>query len=341
MAEMPDIVRSGVEAAAKGGADVIDAEMPAHLRTHRVGMRGFERRLARVWGPGFDRLKVLIEVFIDMGRHYRDRHLVPGAKESPVAALPFALVQLHARAARVAYEVLALVRAGFADGAMARARTVAEIAIVAVFLAEHGDAAAELYLLHDTIRACKTAELFDAHAADLRWDPVDPNELQQLRSARDALLAKYGPVFGTDYGWASLTLSTKGAVGFTHLLGPIKQAKWRALYRWLSEDVHAGPGGLRPMGADGHGHEYLLVGPSNAGLLDPSQFTVLALGLLTATLVRGESRTEITIMLGTFNILIGRCIDAFVQAHERVERMRASPPARRPRTRVKGGGKPQ
>jgi hypothetical protein len=59
--------------------------------------------------------------------------------------LASALTRLHARACQVAAEILALMQHGFADGAMARWRTLHEIAVIATFLRDRGEVMAERY----------------------------------------------------------------------------------------------------------------------------------------------------------------------------------------------------
>ena len=315
---LPAIMTETMDAAVEHQAADADLQMNEYLKRRRASLRHFGKRLATTWGQGFDRLEMLIDVFVGIGARYHDHQL--RSKSTSHAA--YAVVQLHARAARVAFEVLALLKAGFADGAMARARTLFEIAIVAVFLREHGDDTAERYLLHEAVSACKTAETLDAHAVELGWAPVDPEELRKLREARAHLVGKCGKVFGTEYGWAAAALHTDGAVGIAHLLPAIKQAKWRPFYRWASEGVHAGPGGLRPIGVEEHGRGLMLVGPTNAGLLDPAQLAVFALRLVGLALLRPDGHADSTVDLGAFHLLAGRCVDAFADAHEAVERLK-------------------
>lgn len=63
------------------------------------------------------------------------------------------LTRLHARACQIAQEVIVLLSAGLADGAMARWRTLHEVATAALLISENGEALAERYARHDVIES--------------------------------------------------------------------------------------------------------------------------------------------------------------------------------------------
>ena len=73
------------------------------------------------------------------------------------------LFSLHGRACQVAEEVVCLLSNGFADGAMARWRTLHEIAAVGCLIRDHGDELAERYEQHQVIEAWKAALQYQRH----------------------------------------------------------------------------------------------------------------------------------------------------------------------------------
>jgi len=298
-------------------ADSLDRRRKSLIRDRREREAGFERRLQRTWGEGFDRLEAHLHAFLEFGEMYYKDGL--DADEPPTPALFKALSELHARGCRVGGEIVRLMRAGFADGAHARWRTLHEIAVVAQFLAKHGNAMAERYLLHDAVRACRAAERYAQHSATLGFEAIPIAELQELQSRRDDLIARYGKPFGTDFGWAAEQVQ-QGNPGLAHLETDIDLAHWRPFFGWASDPVHAGPGGLRPLGADGHGRDYLLAGPSNAGLFDPGQYTALSMGQVLSALVahRKENMTYLAMYMA-FNELGKRCQAALLDAHRDVK----------------------
>lgn len=307
-------------------ADRLDRQRKRVVADRRRLEAGFERRLQRAWGNGFDRLEAHLQAFMEFGEMYC--HHGVHADEPPAPALFKALVELHARACRVAGEIVRLLRAGFADGAHARWRTLHEISVVSQFLAKHGNDMAERYLLHDAVRACRAAERFAQHSAALGWDDIPDDELSEVQARRNELIQRFGKPFGTDFGWAADQLK-EGNPGLGHLESDIDLAHWRPFFGWASDPVHAGPGALRPMGAPDHGDSYLLAGPSNAGLFDPGQYTVLSMGQILLALVthRKENLTYLTMYMA-FNEHGKRCQAALLAAHERVEERTAQNLAR-------------
>ena len=57
----------------------------------------------------------------------------------------------------MADEIICLLENGFADGAMARWRTLHEIAIVAIVLSKHGEDIAQGYLDHQAVESKRAA----------------------------------------------------------------------------------------------------------------------------------------------------------------------------------------
>src|ERR1019366_4742023 len=112
---------------------------------------------------------------------------------------------------------------------------------------------------------CRAAERYRTHADAIGWDPIEDGELHTLQKRRDELVQRFGKSFGSDLGWAAELLGESNP-GLGHLEANIGLAHWRPFYTWATDGVHAGPGGLRPMGVHGHGTEFLLAGPTNAAL---------------------------------------------------------------------------
>lgn len=111
-------------------------------------------------------------------------------------------MRLHGRASLVASEVVTLMRAGFPSGAHARWRTIHEVAVVAFFIAEHGQGIARRYLAHDAIQRYKSAELYNTYHQKLGYEPLEPRDLAALENAYRAALDEFGPGFGKEWGWA-------------------------------------------------------------------------------------------------------------------------------------------
>ena len=242
------------------------------LKRHRRYRKGFEKRLNERWKCPLDLLDLVIALTTEAGTEFnrKFRNAAVASGDSVFEAL----TRLHARACQVSGEILALLYAGFADGAHARWRSLHEMAVVASLIQKHGQELAERYLLHQKIQqyklACEYLEFFDR----LDVEPLSKENFDSLKVQRDELIARFGKAFKNDYGWAS---SVIGSVRPT--LSEIEQHvqldHMRPYYRMASNNVHPNSlGAYFRMGLhSSQQDEVILAGPSNVGLADPGHST--------------------------------------------------------------------
>lgn len=307
---------AAIEKYAERTADLFDRKSASRLRRRRRYRRGFERRLQTTWGDGLDRLETLVAFYTEFGEEYcSDGLSLELARTSPVFQ---SLVELHARGARIANEILCLLNGGFADGAHARWRTLYELSVVARFIAQHGDETADRYLRHNAVRAAKAANRFNANAVAIGWQPEAQDVIDTLEKGSATLLAEFGTTFAKDLGWAAKALDMKQP-RFGDLEADIGFGHWHTFYEWASGGVHAGAGALNPMGAPLHGVQYLLVGPSNAALVDPAQFTALTLVQILRSLFLSRPQMDYQASIAVFDVLVKRCQNALCEANRLVE----------------------
>ena len=143
MKQVPQIVEDESELLAKGLLNNLKRRWKTQSAREEEVLRGFRSRLHRRWRRPLEGLSMMLTITrefselvgapLQEARTKDNRHLVT------------VLTRLHARACQVAAEILTLLRDGFADGAMARWRTLHEIAVVAMFVRERGDGMAERY----------------------------------------------------------------------------------------------------------------------------------------------------------------------------------------------------
>ncbi len=278
---------------------------------------GFRRRLELRWKIPLSKLRMLVTISREFGsninqalRSVRDRgrgHLVE------------VLTRSHARACQVVEEIICLLSAGFADGAMARWRTLHEMAVVALFIQSHGENTAEKYRVHEVVESQRAGLEYRRWQDKLGLEALSNKEFDELTKSYNTALAKYGTSFRTPYGWAATELQNPNptfadierAAGIDHL---------RPYYRMASHNVHANPKGVffklglmpeTPM---------LLSGPSNAGLADPGHSAAISLV---------QASTAIGLLRPTFDNLVAMQImrdlekevgAAFLAAHRRLDR---------------------
>jgi hypothetical protein len=274
---------------------------------------GFKERLHQRWGKGIELLRMLLTMSRETaGEELKRYHQATPAEVDIKFML---LVRLHARACQVTEEIICLLEGGLAEGAMARWRTLHEIAVVSAVLADGDRDLAERFILHETVEDWD--QLKERRQA---WPTKAPSKAHarresDLKAQYDALIAKYEKPFGSPYGWAAGYLNNKKPT-FKDLQRQAKKAIERSHYKLASFNVHAGASGtlnrLSGMGESRH----LLAGRSNAGLAEPGRNTAFSLAQINGTLV-GTPRTIEDIMAMKTLIAVR---DAIPRAFDRADR---------------------
>jgi hypothetical protein len=278
-------------------------DAPKMLKEHRRFASAFERRLHKDWGAGLDLMYAVVVSCGEAGEgFYRRTEQNDGGIE--------ALTGLHAQAWRIATETHVLLTHGFPSGAMARVRTMHELAVVASVISEFGKGPgkadlAEKYLLHGTVMAYKEALAFNQNASALGHEPFSDDELEEMRLERDALLGRFGKDFGTTYGWASALLAVPSPT-FRDLESFALLSHLRPYYTWASHSVHADSRGSALNQVEFRGQTVMSAGAANVGLTDPAQLAMNAFLQCTVSLMSSahDSPISITDQLAIHSILL-------------------------------------
>ncbi len=311
------IVESGAQLL--NGLKAHASEMLADRRKIR---RGFQRRQREKWSKPLDLLLMLMEAATEAGEEYNATlQSSPGTEEDFVFD---ALRRLHARGCLLTSEILWLMEGGYASGAMARWRTLHEMAVVGYFVKEHGQDAAERYLLHHEADAYRAAVQMNENATLLGCEPFTDQEVRQFLARRDALCQRFGESYKDDWGWAAEVLKPKRA-SFAEIEKAVSLGHYRPYFKLASHSNHAGSKGmwfdlgnsLNPPGS-----EVMLAGPSDAGLADPGMCTAISLLQLTTNLIlyRNPKLTAL-IVAESLNQLTIEIKDAFVTAQDELIEM--------------------
>ncbi len=191
------------------------------------------------------------------------------------------------RGCQVADEILCLLENGFADGAMARWRTLHEVTVVAAIISLYGDSIAKRYADHQYVESKRAMEKYNACSPDLGYRALGVDEQKRINEEYDRVIAAYGKSFKSDYGWAAHHLQ-KDRPTFSDLEAVAGRAEMRSYYQMGNDNIHAGIKSMYVrLGLVGS-YEGLLAGRSNAGLTDPGQNTAHSLTQL-AVLVCGAT----------------------------------------------------
>lgn len=247
-------------------------------------LSGFRQRLEERWGEPLGQLRMLLTMSREWCEWAHNRNA--SLKKSKKKQLRTILIRLLVRGCQVTDEVICLLENGFPDGAMARWRTLHEIAVVAAVISQHGEAIAERYVDHQAVESKRAFEKYLACYQDLGYRPLPAREQKKILKAYDKAVAKYGPDFKTDYGWAALHLKNPRP-SFANLEKEAGRAEMRSYYQMGNDNIHAGIKSmyvrLGLMDYDG-----LLAGRSNGGLMEPGQNAAHTLTQLSATVCLSE-----------------------------------------------------
>lgn len=283
LAGFPEILERMIPTHATAIYEAVCRGWRQHVTSEKAERRGFVQRLQDVWGEGLDGLWLLVCVSQEIGGEMA-RAL--GADATQTQRLLF---RLHARACQIGEEIVVLLREGFADGAHARWRTLHEIAVVAFFIAQHGDYVAESYEAHVAVEAWKSAQHYQEFCARLGAHALSDEEMGEIQKDYDDCLSKYGKPFKGDYGWAAVALGNDSPK-FGQIEAAVDLEHHRPVYRMAGHNVHANPKGA--MFRLGQLHpNILLAGPSNAGLADPGSDAAASLAQVTVALMGTREAT--------------------------------------------------
>ena len=296
----------------------IKKDASSGLKRHRRDRKGFEKRLNERWKSPLDLLDLVIALSTEAGTEFNQkfRNEAVGSGDAVLEAL----TRLHARGCQVSGEVLALLHAGFADGAHARWRSLHEMAVVASLIQQHGQELAERYLLHETIQQYKLACEYQKYFDRLNDEPPSKENSDQLKVQRDKLIARFGEAFNGDYGWASSAIGSNRPT-MSDIEQHVQLDHMRPYYRMASDNVHPNSHGayFRLGLHSSQQEEVLLAGPSNLGLADPGHSTAISLLQLTTALLATESALDRVVTMKMLAELTGEVRETFLKVHQELE----------------------
>lgn len=288
------------------------------LQAQRAERDYFRARLLHYWEKAFDALALELALAAEVGdevntwlrsrRRTKNPHIVE------------AMTRLHARACQTADEVLCLIESGFADGALARWRTLHEIAVVSAVLYANGERLAERYLLHEDIDSLRTANLYNRFAAASGAKPIPARDMKFLEDRAARKVHRFGDSFKHQYGWAAEALE-KDRPTFADLEAAAGLANVRPQYKLASDVVHAGPKGMMlKLGLLAGSDAVLLAGPSNAGLDEAGKLTASSLANITIDLLMVRPTLDSTVRIHVMGAFARDAQRLFAMAQRKLER---------------------
>lgn len=327
--DLPELLRSMTEDTAKRTLRSLKTSWPNEQQMQESDLAGFRERMQHRWEKPLGQLRMLLTMVREWCGEVHARE--QGATQSTGHKTRELLIRMLVRACQIADEVLCLLENGFADGAMARWRTLHEIAIVAAVVSQYGDEITERYIEHQYVESKRAMDKYNACSPDLGFRPLSARDQKRILEEYQRVITVHGKGFKSDYGWAAHHLM-KGQPTFVDLETAAGRAEMRSYYQMGNDNIHAGIKSMYVrLGLVG-GFGGLLSGRSNAGLTDPGQNTAHTLTQL-AVLVCGSQPTfddnVVSLMLCELRDEIPRSfskVDARIKAEEKAIRTKGRKP---------------
>jgi hypothetical protein len=264
---------------------------PSRIKPIRKQKDDFELSLFKKWEKPLNLFEYYLNLTMELGGVFNREFRPIAAKRND--HIFEALARLHARSSQVSFEILNLLKSGFADGAHARWRTLHEIAVVAIFISEYGNNLANRYLCYDGIDIYKAADIYQKNCIKLGYEQLSNTEYEKIKKKHDKLIKKFGNKFGRDYGWAAEIFPEKGRIHFSDIEEKVGMQHMRSYYKMACNNVHANPRGVFfRLGLSNTKEDILLSGPSNTGLADPANGTALSICQITTTFLLHETNID-------------------------------------------------
>jgi hypothetical protein len=312
---LPQTVQDILEKSSPNLLELLKKDWRREAKRLKTEREAFKKRLYDRWGDGIYLLRMLITIAREVGSEIHSRECK--AADAPLSA--DVLARLHARGCQLAEEIVCLLEGGFADGAMARWRTLHEISAVSALIHQHGEELAERYIEHDSIEIARAARQYQKYHARLGQEAIAADEIQEIEERAKALKDKYGKEFGGSNGWAAKHLGI-GEPKIDQLIAAARIDHLLPYYKMASHNVHANPRGIFfKLGIIGE-TEILLTGSSNAGLTDPGHNTAISLMQITSAVALSNPTLDDLIAMKVIQQLVDEIGGALVRAHQQLER---------------------
>lgn len=310
---MPDIIEKVSTKTAKSVLKELKRKWADEHFLQEEDRSAFRANLEKRWGKPLGMLRMLLTIAREFGAE------IAKFRPPDESHLNNVLLRLHVRACQVTAEVITLLENGFADGAMARWRTLHEISIVMALMSAHGEKLAERYIAHRFVEAKHGKDRYESCYELLGYQPLNPTECREIEKEYQLVIKTYGKSFREHYGWADGYVPRRsGRLGLGELEAAAERTMMASHYNLASHNVHAGPQALffRLGLMD---ETSLLAGASNAGLTEPGQNTAVSLASTSIMLVRDCVNVETVITMKMLVQLMNEIPRAFAKAGQKLQ----------------------
>lgn len=287
------------------------------LTQHRYIDLEFNARHNRRWFEAFDLLEKCIIASFEIGEEMQ-RNSSTFIQDNNKELFEI-LLRLHARGIRISKEILVLFRNGYADGAMARWRTLYELSIVSLFISKHGNKIAKQYKDYASVETYSELKTYIEKNHKSKFEEVSKEEIQRQEKLISNLKMKYCDDYVKKFGWTYNVLD-KNKRTFEGIEENVENDHLRPFYKWACNTIHAGPkAAYYSIGICGTS-DIMLAGPTNYGFADPGQNTALAIFHLTSNLVLNFMDYDNLVELNVLSRFFEETKDKFFEIQKQMEK---------------------
>lgn len=244
-----------------------------YLEEHRKNHQDFVDRNSSRWESGLNQLELLYVTSQEAGKYFQEHYLgISDFEKDPLLGV---LMRLHANALRITSEIIHLIKGGYADGALARWRSLFEIAVTSLVIHKYGKEAAVDYMKHGFIKTVEGREEYQKTAEAMNLEPYTDEEIEESLQLKETLSQ------GEEHWhWAR---KHTGFSKLEKLREHVGLGHWSHNYKLASRNIHADYSDMRSLlGMQEAQQEMLLVGQSNSGMALPAHCTAIMLNKITA-----------------------------------------------------------
>jgi Family of unknown function (DUF5677) len=250
---------------------IVTKEVDYVHRLNKENEAFVERNYDR-WTSGFQKLQMLNQVSLEAGMEFQKQFLqYPAYVTDPLLGV---LMRQHTNACRITGEIIWLLKGGYADGALARWRTLFEISVTCLVIRKCGCDAAVDYIKHGKIKDVEGMQEYQKTASEMNLKPYADDELEAAIRLKETLSGSED-----SYNWARKYIGSGKLEKLREYAG---LGKWSHKYKVASKNVHADFSEMLSLFAMSEAkQDLLLAGPSNSGLVEPAHVTAITLCQIT------------------------------------------------------------
>lgn len=279
----------------------------------------FRQGLYEEWEEPIEVFKMMRGICFELGCDFaRDLSENPPRGKDSLCEV---LIVSQMRACQIADEILYLIEGGFADGAMARSRSLHEISVISAFVLRRGEQAARRYFEHKFVDLMKDVKQYE-DVAQQRGDDLDESVYRDaVRRKYERAIQEFGKDFKRPYGWAAECLRKRNP-SFYDIEQFVFADNARYFYRMASQCIHVGSRNLYSRPGLPLGEAVLLAGPSDIGFEAPGRLAAISLAMITTNLLElrdtseGEASFEFTVAYNLIMNCLKSVIEAFGTRHD-------------------------